>query len=76
MSGAVSASPDGETRRNRRNQLVLFSAVVAVLGSLFALWMVSGGGGAPAPQGAITPSWPRRARRRKAGSGVRKAAWA
>ena len=61
---------DGESRKARNRQLVLFSAIAAALLLLFALWMGVGGGKAPAPgahidaelagPGTAEDSWTRR----------------
>ena len=61
---------DGESRRARNRQLVLFSAIAAALLVAFALWMGAGGGKAPAPgahidaelagPGTAEDSWTRR----------------
>ena len=51
-SAAMSAE-DRATRKNRRNQLVLFSGLAAVLLVGFAAWIGAGGGNAPSPGPAI-----------------------
>ena len=61
---------DGESRKARNRQLVLFSAIAAALLLAFALWMGAGGGKAPAPgahidaelagPGTAEDSWTRR----------------
>ena len=47
------STEDRATRKNRRNQLVLFSGLAAVLLVGFAAWNGSGGGPAPSSGPAI-----------------------
>ena len=47
------SAEDRATRKNRRNQLVLFSGLAAVLLVGFAAWIGAGGGPAPSPGPAI-----------------------
>ena len=47
------SAEDRATRKNRRNQLVLFSGLAAVLLVGFAAWIGAGGGNAPSPGPAI-----------------------
>ena len=61
---------DGESRKVRNRQIVLFSAIAAALMLVFAVWMGFGGGKAPAPgaridaelagPGTAEDSWTRR----------------
>ena len=44
---------DGESRKVRNRQIVLFSAIAAALMLVFAVWMGFGGGKAPAPGARI-----------------------
>ena len=53
MSAGVTGARDGESRRARRNQLVLFSALAAAALAVFALWLAASGGKAPAPGARI-----------------------
>ena len=74
MSAAGLAARDGESRRARNRQLVLFSGVAAVLLVAFALWLTASGGKAPAPTarieaelagpGTAEESWTRRSEAR------------
>ncbi len=74
MSARTPAARDGESRRARRNQLVLFSAIAAAVLMVFAFWLVAGGSNAPRPEARIdaelaTPgtaeeSWTRRSEAR------------
>ena len=53
MSAGVTGARDGESRRARRNQFVLFSALAAAALAVFALWLAASGGKAPAPGARI-----------------------
>ena len=74
MSARGSTAQDGESRRARRNQLVLFSAIAAAVLMVFAFWLAAGGSGPPRPEARIdaelaTPgtaeeSWTRRSEAR------------
>ena len=74
MSARAPAARDGESRRARRNQLVLFSAIAAAVLMVFAFWLAAGGSNAPRPEARIdaelaTPgtaeeSWTRRSEAR------------
>ncbi|MDE0050710.1 MAG: TraB/VirB10 family protein, partial [Rhodospirillales bacterium] len=74
MSAPAPAARDGESRRARRNQLVLFSAIAAAVLMVFAFWLAAGGSGPPRPEARIdaelaTPgtaeeSWTRRSEAR------------
>ena len=69
-TAARAGAIDGESRKARNRQLVLFSAIAAALLVAFALWMGAGGGKAPAPgahidaelagPGTAEDSWTRR----------------
>ena len=69
-TAARAGAIDGESRKARHRQLVLFSAIAAALLVAFALWMGAGGGKAPAPgahidaelagPGTAEDSWTRR----------------
>ena len=47
------AGVDGDAGAVRRRQLVLFSAIAAVVLVVLAVWLTAGGGGRPAPVGGI-----------------------
>ena len=74
MSARNPTAQDGESRRARRNQLVLFSAIAAAVLMVFAFWLAAGGSGPPRPEARIdaelaTPgtaeeSWTRRSEAR------------
>ena len=74
MSAAATAARDGDARRTRRQQLVLFSAIAAAVLLGFAFWLTAGGGKAPpaAPRieaelagpGTAEESWTRRSETR------------
>ena len=74
MSARSPAARDGESRRARRNQMVLFSAIAAAVLMVFAFWLAAGGSNAPRPEARIdaelaTPgtaeeSWTRRSEAR------------
>ncbi len=74
MSARTAPAGDGESRRARRNQLVLFSAIAAAVLMVFAFWLAAGGSGPPRPEARIdaelaTPgtaeeSWTRRSEAR------------
>ena len=74
MSAAGMAARDGDSRRARNRQLVLFSAIAAVLLVAFAVWLAASGGKAPAPTarieaelagpGTAEESWTRRSEAR------------
>ena len=74
MNAPGPTARDGESRRARRNQLVLFSVVAAAVLMVFAFWLAAGGGGPPRPEARIdaelaTPgtaeeSWTRRSEAR------------
>ena len=74
MSAAELSARDGESRRARNRQLVLFSVIAAVLLLAFALWLTASGGKAPAPAaridaelagpGTAEESWTRRSEAR------------
>ena len=74
MSAAGMAARDGDSRRARNRQLVLFSAVAAVVLVAFAVWLAASGGKAPAPAarieaelagpGTAEESWTRRSEAR------------
>ena len=74
MSARTPAVQDGESRRARRSQLVLFSAIAAAVLMVFAFWLAAGGKDAPRPEARIdaelaTPgtaeeSWTRRSEAR------------
>ena len=74
MSARTAPARDGESRRARRNQLVLFSAIAAAVLMVFAFWLAAGGSGPPRPEARIdaelaTPgtaeeSWTRRSEAR------------
>ena len=69
-TAARAGAIDGDSRKARNRQLVLFSAIAAALLVAFALWMGAGGGKAPAPgahidaelagPGTAEDSWTRR----------------
>ena len=77
MSARAPAARDGESRRARRSQLVLFSALAAAALALFAAWIAGGSGGAPRPEarvdaelagpGTAEDSWIRRSETRLGG---------
>ena len=50
---AAGAGVDGDAGAVRRRQLVLFSAIAAVVLVVLAVWLTAGGGGQPAVQGGI-----------------------
>ena len=68
------AARDGESRRARRNQLVLFCAIAAAALVVLAFWLAAGGGTAPGPEarieaelagpGTAEESWTRRSEAR------------
>ena len=60
-------STDRATARNRRNQLVLFSALAAAALVVFAVWLAASGGKAPAPAARIDAEL--------AGPGTAEASW-
>ena len=74
MSAGATPARDGESRRARSRQMVLFSVIAAVLLLGFAAWMGAGGGKAPAPgahieadlagPGTAEESWTRRSEAR------------
>ena len=74
MTAAGMAARDGDSRRARRRQLVLFSVIAAAVLVVFALWLAAGGGKAPAPTaridaelagpGTAEESWTRRSEAR------------
>jgi len=74
MSARGAAARDGETRRNRQRQVLLFACVAGALLVAFALWMGAGGGKAPLPAaridaelagpGTAEESWTRRSEAR------------
>ena len=74
MTAPGPTARDGESRRARRNQLVLFSVVAAAVLMVFAFWLAAGGGVPPRPEARIdaelaTPgtaeeSWTRRSEAR------------
>ena len=74
MSARTAPARDGESRRARRNQLVLFSVIAAAVLTVFAFWLAAGGGKSPRPEARIdaelaTPgtaeeSWTRRSEAR------------
>ena len=74
MSAAGMAARDGDSRRARNRQLVLFSGVAAVVLVAFAVWLAASGGKAPAPAarieaelagpGTAEESWTRRSEAR------------
>ena len=74
MTAPGPTARDGESRRARRNQLVLFSVVAAAVLMVFAFWLAAGGGGPTRPEARIdaelaTPgtaeeSWTRRSEAR------------
>ncbi len=74
MNAPGPTARDSESRRARRNQLVLFSVVAAAVLMVFAFWLAAGGGGPPRPEARIdaelaTPgtaeeSWTRRSEAR------------
>ncbi len=74
MNAPGPTARDGESRRARRNQLVLFSVIAAAVLMVFAFWLAAGGGGPPRPEARIdaelaTPgtaeeSWTRRSEAR------------
>ena len=81
MSARAPAARDGESRRARRSQLVLFSALAAAALALFAAWIAGGSGGAPRPEarvdaelagpGTAEDSWIRRSEQRLGGIDMR-----
>ncbi|MDE0150388.1 MAG: TraB/VirB10 family protein [Rhodospirillaceae bacterium] len=74
MSARGSTARDGESRRARRNQLVLFSVIAAAVLMVFAFWLAAGGSNAPrqetridaelATPGTAEESWTRRSEAR------------
>ena len=74
MSARAIPAGDGDSRRARRNQLVLFSAVAAAVLIVFAAWLAGSGGKAPVPSaridaelagpGTAEESWTRRSETR------------
>ena len=74
MTAPGPTARDGESRRARRNQLVLFSVIAAAVLMVFAFWLAAGGGGPTRPEARIdaelaTPgtaeeSWTRRSEAR------------
>ncbi|MCY4480027.1 MAG: hypothetical protein OXB97_09025, partial [Rhodospirillales bacterium] len=74
MNARNPTARDGESRRARRNQLVLFSVIAAAVLTVFAFWLAAGGGAPPRPEARIdaelaTPgtaeeSWTRRSEAR------------
>ena len=74
MSARAMGAGDAETRRARRNQLVLFAGLAAAVLAVFAFWLAAGGGNAPRPQarieaelagpGTAEESWTRRSEAR------------
>ena len=74
MTAAGMAARDGDSRRTRRRQLVLFSVIAAAVLVVFAFWLAAGGGKAPAPTaridaelvgpGTAEESWTRRSEAR------------
>ena len=74
MSARAMGAGDAETRRARRNQLVLFAGLAAAVLAVFAFWLAAGGGSAPRPQarieaelagpGTAEESWTRRSEAR------------
>ncbi len=74
MTAAGMAARDGDSRRIRRRQLVLFSVIAAAVLVVFAFWLAAGGGKAPAPTaridaelvgpGTAEESWTRRSEAR------------
>ena len=81
MTAPGPTARDGESRRARRNQLVLFSVIAAAVLMVFAFWLAAGGGGPPRPEARIdaelaTPgtaeeSWTRRSEARLGAMDVR-----
>ena len=75
MTAPGPTARDGESRRARRNQLVLFSVIAAAVLMVFAFWLAAGGGGGPtrpearidaelATPGTAEESWTRRSEAR------------
>ena len=74
MSARAMAARDGDSRRARNRQLVLFSGLAAALLVVFAVWLAASGGKAPAPvaridaelagPGTAEDSWTRRSEAR------------
>ena len=74
MSASSAPARDGQSRRARRNQLVLFSALAAAVLMVIAFWLAAGDSGPPRPEARIdaelaTPgtaeeSWTRRSEAR------------
>ena len=74
MTAPGPTARDGESRRARRNQLVLFSVIAAAVLMVFAFWLAAGGGDPTRPEARIdaelaTPgtaeeSWTRRSEAR------------
>ncbi len=53
MSARTAKARDGESRRARNRQLVLFSVIAAAVLMVFAFWLAAGGGNAPRPEARI-----------------------
>ena len=74
MSARTAKARDGESRRARNRQLVLFSVIAAAVLMVFAFWLAAGGGNAPRPEaridaelaapGTAEESWTRRSEAR------------